>query len=174
MVLSFAHTVGEFGVVLMVGGNIPGVTRTVSVAIYDEVQALNYAAANTTNPCPPGTVFRGPVRDLRLAAPGGGPVTAELEANFEKRFAGGALISAQLRRPTDGFSVTALFGPSGSGKTTMLRCLAGLERPEAGTIRWGEATWFDAARGICLSPQQRGIGYLFQEYALFPHLSVAR
>jgi len=48
MVLSFAHTVGEFGVVLMVGGNIPGVTRTVSVAIYDEVQALNYAAANTT------------------------------------------------------------------------------------------------------------------------------
>jgi molybdate transport system permease protein len=48
MVLSFAHTVGEFGVVLMVGGNIPGATRTVSVAIYDEVQALNYAAANST------------------------------------------------------------------------------------------------------------------------------
>lgn len=48
LVLSFAHTVGEFGVVLMVGGNIAGVTRTVSVAIYDEVQALNYAAANTT------------------------------------------------------------------------------------------------------------------------------
>jgi len=45
MVLSFAHTVGEFGVVLMVGGNIPGVTRTISVAIYDDVQALNYAAA---------------------------------------------------------------------------------------------------------------------------------
>ena len=47
-VLSFAHTMGEFGVVLMVGGNIPGVTRTVSIAIYDEVQSLNYAAANTT------------------------------------------------------------------------------------------------------------------------------
>ena len=46
--LSFAHTMGEFGVVLMVGGNIPGVTRTVSIAIYDEVQALNYGAANTT------------------------------------------------------------------------------------------------------------------------------
>jgi molybdate transport system permease protein len=44
--LSFAHTMGEFGVVLMVGGNIPGVTRTVSIAIYDEVQAANYAAAN--------------------------------------------------------------------------------------------------------------------------------
>jgi molybdate transport system permease protein len=49
IVLSFAHTVGEFGVVLMVGGNIPGVTRTVSVSIYDEVQALNYAAAGETS-----------------------------------------------------------------------------------------------------------------------------
>jgi molybdate transport system permease protein len=48
IVLSFAHTIGEFGVVLMVGGNIPGLTRTVSVSIYDEVQALNYAAAGET------------------------------------------------------------------------------------------------------------------------------
>lgn len=46
--LSFAHTMGEFGVVLMVGGNIPGVTRTVSIDIYDQVEALNYAAANQT------------------------------------------------------------------------------------------------------------------------------
>jgi molybdate transport system permease protein len=46
--LSFAHTMGEFGVVLMVGGNVPGVTRTVSIDIYDKVQALNYAAANQT------------------------------------------------------------------------------------------------------------------------------
>jgi molybdate transport system permease protein len=46
LVLAFAHTVGEFGVVLMVGGNIPGVTRTVALAIYDDVQALDYAAAN--------------------------------------------------------------------------------------------------------------------------------
>ena len=47
-VLSFAHTIGEFGVVLMVGGNIEGETRTISIAIYDDVQALNYAQANTT------------------------------------------------------------------------------------------------------------------------------
>jgi len=46
IVLSFAHTLGEFGVVLMVGGNIPGITQTVSIAIYDNVQALDYAAAN--------------------------------------------------------------------------------------------------------------------------------
>jgi len=49
MVLSFAHTLGEFGVVLMVGGNLPGKTRTVSIAIYDEVQALNYDAAAQTS-----------------------------------------------------------------------------------------------------------------------------
>jgi molybdate transport system permease protein len=49
IVLAFAHTVGEFGVVLMVGGNIPGVTRTIALAIYDDVQALNYAAAQQTS-----------------------------------------------------------------------------------------------------------------------------
>jgi molybdate transport system permease protein len=49
LVLSFAHTVGEFGVVLMVGGNIPGVTQTVSIAIYDEVQALDYITAAHTS-----------------------------------------------------------------------------------------------------------------------------
>ncbi len=49
MILTFAHTIGEFGIVLMVGGNIPGVTRTLSIAIYDDVQALNYAAAGQTS-----------------------------------------------------------------------------------------------------------------------------
>ena len=48
-VLGFAHTVGEFGVVLMVGGNLPGVTRTVSIAIYDHVQSFDYAAASLTS-----------------------------------------------------------------------------------------------------------------------------
>jgi molybdate transport system permease protein len=48
IVLSFAHTIGEFGVVLMVGGNLPGVTRTVSIAVYDQVQAFRYAEANAT------------------------------------------------------------------------------------------------------------------------------
>jgi molybdate transport system permease protein len=48
VVLTFAHTLGEFGVVLMIGGNIPGVSRTISIAIYDDVQALDYASANNT------------------------------------------------------------------------------------------------------------------------------
>jgi molybdate transport system permease protein len=49
IILSFAHTVGEFGVVLMIGGNLPGITRTVSIAIFDQVQSMDYAAANRTS-----------------------------------------------------------------------------------------------------------------------------
>jgi molybdate transport system ATP-binding protein len=97
----------------------------------------------------------------------------ELVAAFTKRFSHGPTIAVQLQLPTERFSVTVLFGPSGSGKTTALRCLAGLERPEEGSIRFGDELWCDAARGLFLPPQRRGIGYLFQEYALFPHLSVA-
>jgi len=95
-----------------------------------------------------------------------------LTAEFTKSFPGGAVIQAELRQPASGHTVTVLFGPSGCGKTTVLRCLAGLERPEEGSIRFGDETWFDAARGICLAPQQRGIGFVFQDYALFPHLTV--
>ena len=100
-------------------------------------------------------------------------MTADLVADFTKRFPGGTTIRGVLRCPAPGFSITVLFGPSGCGKTTILRCLAGLERPEQGSIRFGRETWFDADRGIFLRPQQRDIGYLFQEYALFPHRTVA-
>src|SRR6266436_7049546 len=99
---------------------------------------------------------------------------AELAADFEKHFPGGPLIRTHLRRSADAFSLTVLFGPSGSGKTTALRCLAGLERPDRGYIRFGDETWFDSERGIFVPPQRRRIGYLFQDYALFPHLTVAR
>jgi molybdate transport system ATP-binding protein len=100
-------------------------------------------------------------------------MSADLEAWFVKRWAGGVAVEADLRRPADSFSVTVLFGPSGCGKTTTLRCLAGLERPDQGRIALGEATWFDARRRVFRTPQQRDVGYLFQEYALFPHLTVA-
>lgn len=100
-------------------------------------------------------------------------MTHELEVDIEKRFRSGAIIRAAFRHPLEGFSVTAIVGPSGCGKTTILRCLAGLERPDQGHVRFGKETWSDAAVGVCLPPQRRGIGYLFQEYALFPHLDVA-
>jgi molybdate transport system ATP-binding protein len=100
-------------------------------------------------------------------------MSAELAAKFERRFPGGPVIRASVRLPADAFSITVLFGRSGSGKTTILRCLAGLDRPNSGTICFGQETWFDGARRICVPPQRRGIGFLVQEYALFPHLTVA-
>src|SRR5258708_5764026 len=98
----------------------------------------------------------------------------ELVADFEKRFPGGPLIQIQLRESVDDFSLTILFGPSGSGKTTALRCLASLERPDRAFIHFGGETWFDSERRILVSPQRRRIGYLFQDYALFPHLTIAQ
>ena len=68
--------------------------------------------------------------------------------------------------------VLALVGPSGAGKTSILRAIAGLLRPAAGRIALGDETWLDTASGIDLPPERRRVGFVFQEYALFPHLSV--
>jgi molybdate transport system ATP-binding protein len=68
--------------------------------------------------------------------------------------------------------VTALFGRSGCGKTTTVHMIAGLLRPERGHIRIDDTVLFDAARGIDIAAEQRGVGYVFQDSRLFPHLSV--
>lgn len=65
-----------------------------------------------------------------------------------------------------------LFGPSGAGKSLTLKAIAGLMRPQAGSMRLGGEVVFDASLGIHRPPQQRRLGYVFQDYALFPHLSV--
>jgi molybdate transport system ATP-binding protein len=72
-----------------------------------------------------------------------------------------------------GAETIALVGPSGAGKTSLLRAVAGLERPFAGRIALGSELWLDADRGIHLSPERRRVGYLPQDYGLFPHLTVA-
>jgi molybdate transport system ATP-binding protein len=69
-------------------------------------------------------------------------------------------------------SWTALFGPSGAGKTTLLEIITGLRRPDAGRVVMNDRVLFDAARKIALPPHRRGIGYVPQDLALFPHLSV--
>jgi molybdate transport system ATP-binding protein len=72
-----------------------------------------------------------------------------------------------------GRETVALSGPSGAGKTTVLRAVAGLAAPAQGHVRCRGETWFDSQRGIALAPEQRSVGYVFQDYALFPHLTVA-
>ena len=99
-------------------------------------------------------------------------ITVQLVANFKRKFPRGAVIQASFQQPALGSSITVLFGPSGGGKSTILRCLAGLERPDEGMIQFGEQSWFDAKRRIFWTPQKRDIGYLFQEHALFPHMRV--
>jgi molybdate transport system ATP-binding protein len=87
--------------------------------------------------------------------------------------ASGFELDAELRLPFDESPVTVLFGPSGSGKTTLLRLLAGLDRPDDGAITFRDSTWYDGGRAVCLPPQQRRAVFLFQDCALFPHLTVA-
>ena len=70
--------------------------------------------------------------------------------------------------------VTALFGPSGAGKSSILRIISGLEMADRGMISHGKEVWFDDTKGISLPPQQRSIGFVFQDFALFPHLTVER
>ncbi len=67
--------------------------------------------------------------------------------------------------------VTALFGPSGAGKSMTLKCIAGIEKPDSGVIQLNGRTLFDSSQHIDLPPQKRKVGYLFQEYALFPNMN---
>lgn len=98
-----------------------------------------------------------------------------LTADFALRFPEGPEIRLEnLRVPLAGGRVTVLFGASGSGKTTALRCLAGLARPDSGSIHFGTELWFEATQNEFLLPRLRRVGFVPQDYALFPHLSVTR
>lgn len=99
-------------------------------------------------------------------------MTHELHLNFTRRFTSESRVEVVLRHPLDRFVATALMGASGSGKTTTLRVLAGLERPDHGMITFAGETWCETSQKLCRPPQQRGVGLLFQDYALFPHLNV--
>jgi len=96
-------------------------------------------------------------------------VSHRLEVRLVKRLPGFTLDVEW----TAGEGVAALFGPSGAGKTLTLQCLSGLLEPDAGRVVVDDRVLFDAETGVDLPPQRRQIGYVFQGYALFPHLSVA-
>jgi molybdate transport system ATP-binding protein len=91
-----------------------------------------------------------------------------LDVDVEKKL-GTFSVAAQFQAAA---GVTALFGPSGAGKTTIINMIAGLVTPDAGSITLDKTVMFNAAAKINLPPYRRGIGYVFQEGRLFPHLSV--
>ena len=92
------------------------------------------------------------------------------------------MLEVKIKKSFPGFSldvafsvdqeILAIVGPSGSGKTMTLLSIAGLIRPDEGHIRLNDQVLWDSARGISLLPQQRKVGFVFQNYALFPHLTV--
>ncbi|MEI7968491.1 MAG: ATP-binding cassette domain-containing protein [Betaproteobacteria bacterium] len=97
-----------------------------------------------------------------------------LEVRVRHRFASDGHqfdLDAQFRCEQD---VTVIFGPSGSGKSVTLQAVAGLLRPREGFVKLGDRVLFDASRGTDLPARQRRVAYVFQDYALFPHLSVER
>ena len=108
----------------------------------------------------------------QAAALAPGPEGPVLTLDVEQRFDSGFSICASLDVVLRAGWMLVLFGPSGAGKTTILRQIAGLERPDAGTIRFGGEVWCDIAGQQWRPPQERRVGVVFQEPTLFPHLTV--
>jgi len=92
--------------------------------------------------------------------------------NLSKKFGALVAVNGVTLTAADGELLT-LLGPSGCGKTTTLRMIAGLEEPNGGSIRIGERTVYDRARGIDVPAEMRGLGMVFQSYAIWPHMTVA-
>ncbi len=99
-------------------------------------------------------------------------MASEMTVALQKSFPGRFSLDASFRLTLDPPTVLILFGPSGSGKTTILRCLAGLEWPEQGLVKFRNEAWVETGSGTRLPPQRRKIGFMSQDYALFPTHSV--
>jgi molybdate transport system ATP-binding protein len=101
-------------------------------------------------------------------------MTKGLHANFVRQFSTDSRVRVENLVTQDGSGVTVLFGPSGAGKTTALRCIAGLDRPDGGSISFGDEIWSDVENSQFLAPQKRRVGFVPQDFSLFPHLTVER
>ena len=197
-ILAFARALGEFGATLMLAGNIPGQTQTIPMAIYFAVEAgdmrqaaiwvliilslalsvltlVNYWTYLPRISPQPNPNYQ---RQSNLA---------QFSSQFtikppRKQLEGGLFLN--IFKPLSGFAlevgfdigqeVLGILGASGSGKSMTLRCIAGLETPNSGKIAVNGKVLFDSAEGINLPSKDRRIGFLFQNYALFPHLNVAQ
>lgn len=190
--LAFARALGEFGATLMVAGDIPGVTQTIPLAIYFAVEdgtineawfwsivilCISLSGIVAVN-------FWQELRQKNLS-----PISEEvsLEENPplplpSSTFSTSGLI-VDIEKKLDSFHLQisfsasehplGLLGGSGAGKSMILRCIAGIETPTKGRIILNGRVLFDSERGINLPSRLRRIGFLVQNYALFPHMTVA-
>ncbi|WP_341528188.1 molybdate ABC transporter permease subunit [Nostoc sp. UHCC 0302] len=196
--LAFARALGEFGATLMLAGNIPGQTQTIPMAIYFAVEAgameeawfwaiaimaISLSGIIAVN-------FWQEVRDKRGQGTGeqrGGGGERELFTQHSllsthNSLAVGLFVDIEKRLRSFHLKVSfdtnkeplGLLGGSGAGKSIILRCLAGIETPTKGRIVLNGRVLFDSEQGINVPSRDRRIGFLVQNYALFPHMSVAQ
>ena len=198
--LTFARALGEFGATLMLAGSIPGKTQTIAIAIFfaAESGAMDRALALvivlliiSSGVIVVVNYWTGRDRGARSTRVQGRKIARGIERQLQHRFTEKAtgeierrilVVDIQKQLPSflldinlqvDSEHPLGILGASGAGKTTLLRCIAGLETPDRGRITLNGRILYDSAKGINLPPQKRGIGFVFQDYALFPHLSVA-
>lgn len=197
--LAFARALGEFGATLMLAGNIPGQTQTIPMAIYFAVEAGAMNEAWVWVLVIMGISLSGIIavnywgkgnKEWRIENRDWGVGNREKSAlsiltNTPAHSAltnSGLFVDIQKQLP--GFllnvsfstneQVLGLLGASGAGKSMILRCIAGIEIPTKGHIVLNGRVLFDSGKGINIPSRDRHIGFLFQNYALFPHLSVAQ
>ncbi|WP_414568502.1 molybdate ABC transporter permease subunit [Nostoc sp. CCY 9925] len=189
--LAFARALGEFGATLMLAGNIPGQTQTIPMAIYfaveagamDEAWFWAIAIMVISLSGIIGVNFWQEFRENKRAGGreqgAGGEIFYRLDSSFESR---GLFVEIEKILPSFHLKVAftsneqplGLLGGSGAGKSMILRSIAGIETPTRGRIVLNGRVLFDSEKGINVPSRDRRIGFLVQNYALFPHMSVAQ
>jgi ABC-type lipoprotein export system ATPase subunit len=164
-VLAFARSLGDFGATLMVAGNIPHQTQTAAVAIYDAVESGNTLLARVLVLVISVVAILIVYVANRLEHMGLGRLVAiaALPAAGIGGFFGGGVQAA--------VGVTVLFGPRRQ-QDVHPDSIAGFVKPDAGRILLDDEILFDGASGVNLPPRRRNCGYVFQNYALFPHMTL--
>ncbi|MTJ50851.1 molybdate ABC transporter permease subunit [Dolichospermum sp. UHCC 0259] len=190
--LAFARALGEFGATLMLAGNIPGQTQTIPMAIYFAVEAgaMNEAwfwSITMMIISLSGIILANFWQELsyksKLTKPSKNQIKLANKSSFllENSSQNGLFLDIDKRLANFHLQVTlntdnqplGLLGGSGAGKSMILRCIAGIETPSKGKIVLNNRVLFDSENKIDLPIYQRRIGFLFQNYALFPHITVA-
>jgi molybdate ABC transporter permease protein len=188
-VLAFARAMGEFGATLMLAGNIPGRTQTMPMAIFSAaeggdmrvagvwaalivvlsmaiIRLLHYEAKTR----PRHVEHEPPVNTTPIAlAKRADETHGKLEAQLQRRLENFALHVELVAEQ----GAVGLLGPSGAGKSITLRMLAGVAKPDSGRVVLNRRVLYDSASGVHVPAAQRKIGVVFQDYALFPHMTVA-
>ncbi|SKB15801.1 Molybdate ABC transporter, inner membrane subunit [Planktothrix sp. PCC 11201] len=191
--LSFARALGEFGATLMLAGNIPGQTQTMPMAIYFAVEAGDFREAWLWTIAIMSISLSGLMAVNFTAAKGGKQLTVNCKSGNTQQLItdncslitdNNCLLVVDIEKQLANFKLNLAFsaqqetlgilGGSGSGKSMTLRCLAGVETPTRGRIVLNGRTLFDADQQINLPCHQRRVSLVFQNYALFPHLTVAQ